>query len=138
MNRIGILCTSKNTRPKWTGIFTGAPAGIRTPAKPPLRGMLRMRSAPRCSAQKMLRIFQNAFPSWLGLAPFFLRKLEKAGTKREWLSWWSATLPRWRSRVRVPSRALLMQFFKDIQLDVLFVFLFPFPAHIIYTLWNML
>ena len=29
--RIRILCASKNTRPKWTGIFTGAPAGIRTP-----------------------------------------------------------------------------------------------------------
>lgn len=26
---------------------------------------------------------------------------------REWLSWWSATLPRSRPRVRVPSRALL-------------------------------
>ena len=38
------------------GYFTGAPARIRTPAKPPLRGMLRLRSAPRCSAQKMLRI----------------------------------------------------------------------------------
>ena len=25
---------------------------------------------------------------------------------REWLSWWSATLPRSRPRVRVPSRAL--------------------------------
>ncbi len=28
---------------------------------------------------------------------------------REWLSWWSTTLPRWGSRVRVPSRALLME-----------------------------
>ena len=27
---------------------------------------------------------------------------------REWLSWWSATLPRSRPRVRVPSRAFLM------------------------------
>ena len=27
---------------------------------------------------------------------------------REWLSWWSATLPRSRPRVRVPSRALLL------------------------------
>ena len=27
-------------------------------------------------------------------------------TMREWLSWWSATLPRSRPRVRVPSRAL--------------------------------
>ena len=26
---------------------------------------------------------------------------------REWLSWWSATLPRSRPRVRVPSRALV-------------------------------
>ncbi len=26
---------------------------------------------------------------------------------REWLSWWSTTLPRWGSRVRVPSRARL-------------------------------
>ena len=26
---------------------------------------------------------------------------------REWLSWWSATLPRSRPRVRVPSRALI-------------------------------
>ena len=28
---------------------------------------------------------------------------------REWLSWWSATLPRSRPRVRVPSRALKIQ-----------------------------
>ena len=28
---------------------------------------------------------------------------------REWLSWWSATLPRSRPRVRVPSRAFFMQ-----------------------------
>ena len=28
---------------------------------------------------------------------------------REWLSWWSATLPRSRPRVRVPSRALAMK-----------------------------
>ena len=27
---------------------------------------------------------------------------------REWLSWWSATLPRSRPRVRVPSRALFI------------------------------
>ena len=27
---------------------------------------------------------------------------------REWLSWWSATLPRSRPRVRVPSRAFLL------------------------------
>ena len=27
--------------------------------------------------------------------------------KREWLSWWSTTLPRLGSRVRVPSRALI-------------------------------
>ena len=31
---------------------------------------------------------------------------------REWLSWWSTTLPRSGSRVRVPSRALLEVFFK--------------------------
>ena len=48
---------------------------------------------------------ENESISWLRAAPFFHRKLEKAGTLREWLSWWSATLPRWRSRVRVPSRA---------------------------------
>lgn len=29
---------------------------------------------------------------------------------REWLSWWSTTLPRSGSRVRVPSRALLIKF----------------------------
>ena len=28
---------------------------------------------------------------------------------REWLSWWSTTLPRSGSRVRVPSRALAMK-----------------------------
>ena len=31
---------------------------------------------------------------------------------REWLSWWSATLPRSRPRVRVPSRALKSQILK--------------------------
>ena len=36
---------------------------------------------------------------------------------REWLSWWSATLPRSRPRVRVPSRAFFMQ--KDIHKDIL-------------------
>ena len=38
---------------------------------------------------------------------------------REWLSWWSTTLPRSGSRVRVPSRALL---FKKHIYDVLFLF----------------
>ena len=37
---------------------------------------------------------------------------------REWLSWWSATLPRSRPRVRVPSRAFFMQ--RDIRLDISF------------------
>ena len=32
--------------------------------------------------------------------------LERQHSMREWLSWWSATLPRSRPRVRVPSRAL--------------------------------
>ena len=40
---------------------------------------------------------------------------------REWLSWWSATLPRSRPRVRVPSRALFKKK-KDIHLDVFFLF----------------
>ena len=34
------------------------------------------------------------------------KKREKED-KREWLSWWSATLPRSRPRVRVPSRAFV-------------------------------
>ena len=38
---------------------------------------------------------------------------------REWLSWWSTTLPRSGPRVRVPSRALYSNK-KDIQKDVLF------------------
>ena len=33
---------------------------------------------------------------------------KKRQVMREWLSWWSTTLPRWGSRVRVPSRALLI------------------------------
>ena len=34
---------------------------------------------------------------------------EEVRNKREWLSWWSTTLPRSGSRVRVPSRALHMK-----------------------------
>ena len=33
---------------------------------------------------------------------------EKKRSKREWLSWWSTTLPRSGSRVRVPSRAFFI------------------------------
>ena len=33
---------------------------------------------------------------------------------REWLSWWSATLPRSRPRVRVPSRALIKLYIADV------------------------
>ena len=39
---------------------------------------------------------------------------------REWLSWWSTTLPRSGSRVRVPSRALFFARKKDIRMDILF------------------
>ena len=39
---------------------------------------------------------------------------------REWLSWWSATLPRSRPRVRVPSRALIFYTKRSIQEDALF------------------
>ena len=38
---------------------------------------------------------------------------------REWLSWWSTTLPRLGSRVRVPSRALIIKK-KDIQKRISF------------------
>ncbi len=34
------------------------------------------------------------------------KNLTKVSNMREWLSWWSAALPRSRPRVRVPSRAL--------------------------------
>ena len=37
-----------------------------------------------------------------------LNKLNKFYSMREWLSWWSTTLPRLGSRVRVPSRAFLV------------------------------
>ena len=33
---------------------------------------------------------------------------------REWLSWWSTTLPRSGPRVRVPSRALIKHYFDDV------------------------
>ena len=33
---------------------------------------------------------------------------------REWLSWWSTTLPRSGSRVRVPSRALIKLYIADV------------------------
>ena len=33
---------------------------------------------------------------------------------REWLSWWSTTLPRSGSRVRVPSRALIKLYIDDV------------------------
>ena len=39
---------------------------------------------------------------------------------REWLSWWSATLPRSRPRVRVPSRALLLHEKRSIREDAPF------------------
>ena len=42
---------------------------------------------------------------------------------REWLSWWSTTLPRLGSRVRVPSRALKNKK-KDIQKRISFFLLF--------------
>ena len=45
---------------------------------------------------------------------------------REWLSWWSTTLPRLGSRVRVPSRALIIRK-KDIQKRISF-FLIMSPA----------
>ena len=40
---------------------------------------------------------------------------------REWLSWWSTTLPRLGSRVRVPSRASFKQK-EDIREDIFFLF----------------
>ena len=40
---------------------------------------------------------------------------------REWLSWWSATLPRSRPRVRVPSRALVCTEI-GIRLDAYFLY----------------
>ena len=40
---------------------------------------------------------------------------------REWLSWWSATLPRSRPRVRVPSRALKETQKDGIQPDTIFL-----------------
>ena len=46
---------------------------------------------------------------------------------REWLSWWSATLPRSRPRVRVPSRALKETQKDGIRLDTIF-FVFSSPA----------
>ena len=45
---------------------------------------------------------------------------------REWLSWWSTTLPRLGSRVRVPSRALIIKK-KDIQKRISFFVMFK-PA----------
>ena len=36
-------------------------------------------------------------------------RVHASNKMREWLSWWSTTLPRSGSRVRVPSRALAMK-----------------------------
>ena len=38
----------------------------------------------------------------------YMASKEKKRSKREWLSWWSTTLPRSGSRVRVPSRAFFI------------------------------
>ena len=45
---------------------------------------------------------------------------------REWLSWWSATLPRSGSRVRVPSRALVNE------AETLIFTAFPFFCFVCY------
>ena len=45
-------------------------------------------------------------------ASFFWKEEEKRENMREWLSWWSTTLPRLGSRVRVPSRALYQSDFR--------------------------
>ena len=42
---------------------------------------------------------------------------------REWLSWWSTTLPRSGPRVRVPSRALII--LRNIGMNQCFFFVFP-------------
>ncbi len=50
---------------------------------------------------------------------------------REWLSWWSATLPRSRPRVRVPSRALFNE------AETLIFTAFPFLLFPIIIMYNI-
>ena len=55
---------------------------------------------------------------------------------REWLSWWSTTLPRSGSRVRVPSRALFSE--AEMLINTVFPFFFvPFKLKTAYKTFDM-
>ena len=72
---------------------------------------------------KSLKKFENVWKkSWQDRKNYVLYILpaEKQGNMREWLSWWSATLPRSRPRVRVPSRALIFYTKRSIRKILLF------------------
>ena len=61
--------------------------------------------ARRCSS--MVEHQPSKLNTWLRF-PSPALKMNILFIMREWLSWWSTTLPRSGSRVRVPSRALLI------------------------------
>ena len=64
-----------------------------------------------CSYSSVFHEFQKTLKSACNLERLVVRYEMSKGQQlnmREWLSWWSTTLPRSGSRVRVPSRALLI------------------------------
>ena len=65
-----------------------------------------------CSYSPAFHEFQKTLKSACNLERLVVRYEVSKGQQlnmREWLSWWSTTLPRSGSRVRVPSRALAMK-----------------------------
>ena len=75
-----------------------------------------------CSYSSVFHEFQKTLKSACNLERLVVRYEVSKGQQlnmREWLSWWSTTLPRSGSRVRVPSRALKTR--KRIsEMDILF------------------
>ena len=61
----------------------------------------------RCGCSSMVEHQPSKLNTWVRF-PSPALKMNILFIMREWLSWWSTTLPRSGSRVRVPSRALLI------------------------------